>query len=947
VNKQADKHDQMEEWGRGGRDALLRAGGLDVEYTQVKGDILYYDHPHRGPQEVIDLVGGFGATLVGHNHPELIAVIHEHFAQLRPVLVQGSKRGPAFKLSRKISQLLRRELGEPYEVMLLNTGTEATEAALKHARLEFAMRQQAFKEALESDIKRLRRGVELGNISLDRRFYRDCEKRLGVSPIDSVDSLSAALILVNTGPLAHPGFLVAIEGAFHGKTLGSLALTWNPEARKPFVRGKPTVLFLRPGEASLEVEEEESRVLLFALDVENRTLKEQPFGLIVAVFLEPIRGEGGIFEIEGDVVDVIRQFREKHPEVPVVVDEIQTGLGRTGQLFESLRQDLPVDYMALGKALGGGICKISALAIHRKRYCREFSLLHSSTFAEDELSSAVALRFLELLEEDKIPERCERIGSKLKAHLEVVQHRWPDQIKAVRGRGLMLGVEFCDQTRNPSNAIRALALEERLTVLLAGFLLHEHGLRVLPTLGRRSTLRIEPSAYLAEEHIPKIVAGFEQACHVLANANAHRLLRYLVVRGSLNNEDPIGDFSDIPERFDARIQVRSRVAFMGHMILPEHYALWDKSLSVFQPKELDRLTRKIMGVLNPHVYTRRYIRSATGAATELSFIGVPMTSAQIEQDMRMNQSRLIHNHVMQALNLARRIGCSVVGFGGYTSIVTRNLKNLHEDRPALTTGNALTVGMGHEAIKEACAELNFDFGQVRAAVCGGTGNIGRVHARLLACSAASLVIVGRKGSYERLLTVAMDVVEELKEAVKNEKSGGSLFDQFKTFYQSSPEFEDCALPVLATQFMTQPANLLTVAEDLDCLKDRDVIVSASNSAVPILFPRHIHTQNPVIICDIAVPGDVSEQVYTDCPNVTVILGGIVALPKNQDFEIAGIPLPKGQSFACMGETVVLGLSGSGKDFSRGHITTDQIREIVALAKLHGIKLAALKTGKSF
>lgn len=942
-----DEHDRQEEWGRGGRAALLRAGGLDVEYVKAEGDYVYWEHPQHGTRKAIDLVGGFGATLAGHNHPKLVEVMHDHLRQSKPVLVQGSHRGSAQKVCRKLARMLEDDFQKPFEVMLLNTGTEATEAALKHARLEFGLRQRDFKEKLEADLKRLRREAELGKVILDRRFYRDCEKRLGISPIDSVDALSASLLLANTPTLAHPGYLVAIEGAFHGKTLGSLGLTWNPEARKPFVRGKPNVIFLRPGEASLDIEEEDSRGVLYGLDVDNLTLVEQPFGLFVAIFMEPIRGEGGIVEVEEDVLQVIRDFRERHPQVPVVIDEIQSGLGRTGLVFESLRQKLPIDYMCMGKSLGGGLCKVSALAIERSRYCREFSLLHSSTFSEDELSSEVALRFLDLIEEDDLPGRSDRLGRKIIDRMLDLQKKWPGVIAAIRGQGLMLGVEFVDQSRSRSNAIRALALEERLTVILAGHLLHEHDIRVLPTLGRRSTLRLEPSAYMSEEDLEAVMKGFEACCEILAKANAGRLLHYLVAKGAPPKPEPIEDYSGLPERFDERDEVRSRVAFMGHMILTEHIPLWDPSLSCLDQAETERLSWRVMGAINPHVYTRRIIRSVTGAATELSFLGIFMTSNQIEKDMRLNRSRLIFSQVKKALDLARRLGCSVVGFGGYTSIVTRNLRMLHEDRPALTTGNALTVGIGHEAIKESCADMNFELGKVKAAVCGGTGNIGRVHARLLAGEVGSLLIVGRKGSRDRLLTVVVDIVEELRRSVKEGRSGGQLLARFAESLKRIDGADELDGRALLGILEERGESVVEVSEDLSDLKDVDVIVTASNSAKPIIEPEHLAREKRVLICDIAVPGDVSRRVREECANVSVILGGIVALPKNQDFEVAGIPLPKGQSFACMGETVVLGLSGSGKDFSRGHITTDQIREIVSLAKLHGIQLGAIKTDKSF
>src|SRR5207302_9543712 len=125
--------------------------------------------------------------------------------------------------------------------------------------------------------------------------------------------------------------------------------------------------------------------------------------------------------------------------IPLVVDEIQSGMGRTGAFLASQALGLKPDYLCLSKSLGGGLAKIGALLIKRDRFVEEFSVKHTSTFAEDDRSCLLALKALEILDRDDLPARCAARGRHLLQKLEELRARFPDQIKDVRGKGLMVG----------------------------------------------------------------------------------------------------------------------------------------------------------------------------------------------------------------------------------------------------------------------------------------------------------------------------------------------------------------------------------------------------------------------------------------------------------------------------------------------------------------------------
>lgn len=933
-------------WARFGRERLLRAAGLDIEFTRAEGDRVEWESASGG-RSAIDLVGGFGSTLIGHNHPEVLEALSQHVSERRPSNVQASYRGSSELLKARLRELLEREYGQPFSVLLLSTGTEAVEAALKHARLEFRARQQALQEQTEAHFRRLRRRKRDGALEPSPEFLRECERALGCAHLEDIDALQNTLAARNRAAFQHPGRVVAIEGGFHGKTMGALEVTWNPDARLPFVREPAQARFVKPGHKTLAEVQAELSVELFELAFEPLRLEAVRFNGIAALICEPIRGEGGVFELESELVDELREYRNAHPEVPVIVDEIQTGLGRTGLTFESVRWKLCPDYLTLGKSLGGGIAKVSALAVRQDRYIDEYSLLHTSTFAEDELSSSIALRALHVIERDDVRTRSARLGAQLRERLEQVRRRWPNQLADVRGRGLMLGIELSDQSESPSAVIRALANEDLLTMAIVGHLLHDHGIRIMPTVGRRTVLRVQPSAYLDETLIEKIGQAMECVCHMLSAGDAGALIRYLV------RPQACGQGCELSEckpalRNEPAIECRSRVAFLGHFIRAADLAVWDPSLARYDERELEQLLRKLHGLVEPRVVSRHVVQSTTGAATELSFIGIFMTSEQIERDLRENQGREIRAQVFAAHERAHAHGCSLVGFGGYTSIVTMNCTEFEDDRAAVTTGNALTVGMGYEALRRAADELNIALRDATVAVCGAAGNIGQVYAKLIAPDCGALSLIGRPGSARRLEALARSIVSEMAALVRRGELGqGALFQRFVDAYRAAdcppPDAPDLLKRV--QQYSAKP--LIEIHEERAKLRAADVIVGVSNSATPVIAAADLDEHRPVLICDIAVPSDVAPDVATERPNVRVVSGGVVALPCDPDFALPGVPLPLGETFACAAEAMVLGLSGVACDFSRGALTTAQVREVTALAKLHGFRLGSYKTTRVY
>src|SRR5262249_37231202 len=160
-------------------------------------------------------------------------------------------------------------------------------------------------------------------------------------------------------------------GAFHGKSTGSLKLTHNPDYRSPWRRIGLRAVFLPLGDvAAIQQEVERARVRYLDLELSPEgelRLVERDLLTISGCFVEPIPGEGGIREMPAAYLRALRKAADQGG-FPLVFDEIQSGMGRTGTFLASEAAGVRGDYYLFSKALGGGLTKLSALLVDRERY---------------------------------------------------------------------------------------------------------------------------------------------------------------------------------------------------------------------------------------------------------------------------------------------------------------------------------------------------------------------------------------------------------------------------------------------------------------------------------------------------------------------------------------------------------------------------------------------------
>lgn len=287
---------------------------------------------------------------------------------------------------------------------------------------------------------------------------------------NGTDAVEAALKLARLA--AGRPRILAVEGGYHGKSLGSLAVTWGPRYR----RGLESVL---------------APVTHISRDDPEAVAREAANGDVAALIVEPVQGESGVVPL---APSVLRGWAaDAHAAGAfVIADEVQCGLWRAGAPSLSLgpRLHLDPDAVLLGKPLGGGILPLSAAVFADRLYApmKADPFIHTATFSGHPLSCAAGLAGLRAME--RLAPRAAQVGARLDQDLHAIAGDFPDVITAVRGRGLIWGIEF------GSSAEAGIVLTE----------LSESGLLLSPCLGRPEVLRLLPPMVVTDAQLDTALA---------------------------------------------------------------------------------------------------------------------------------------------------------------------------------------------------------------------------------------------------------------------------------------------------------------------------------------------------------------------------------------------------------------------------------------------------------
>jgi acetylornithine/LysW-gamma-L-lysine aminotransferase len=257
--------------------------------------------------------------------------------------------------------------------------------------------------------------------------------------------------------------VVATKRGFHGRTMGALAATWKDKYKKGFGPLAGDFEFVEYGDSEAMAE---------AVDDDT-----------AAVIIEPLQGEGGINPVPKEYLQSVR-VQTATSGAALILDEIQTGLGRTGELWAADKYDVVPDVLTTAKGLASGLPMGATLC---RDWIAEDSGNHGSTFSGGPVVSAAAGATLDVLQRESLPAHAAEVGAYIRGE---IADRLGDDVREVRGHGLMIGIEV---KRGSNRLLRDLALNHDVLALPAG----------------RTVLRLLPPLTIEREHADELLDALE------------------------------------------------------------------------------------------------------------------------------------------------------------------------------------------------------------------------------------------------------------------------------------------------------------------------------------------------------------------------------------------------------------------------------------------------------
>lgn len=296
-----------------------------------------------------------------------------------------------------------------------------------------------------------------------------------------------ALARLHTGK---NGF-IALHGGLHGRTHLTLSVTGIPMWRLDDNLVKDNIYFIdRPYSEDISYEEAMEKSLK-----QLKSVLEEHSDEISAMIMEPIQGNGGIVMYPPNYIKEVKNLLEEY-NVLLIIDEIQTGYGRTGKMFCIEHYHVIPDIIVTAKALGNGI-PISTFST-TDEIAQSFNRPSASTFGGNPVAAATALGVLKYIEEESLVERAETLGHYLKERLEKISSPF---IKEIRGTGLMIGVQLSSKSEDVSSGdITDLIMEEMKNL---GFLIGKNGIN-------RDVLAFQPPLVIEKEDIDSMILALEK-----------------------------------------------------------------------------------------------------------------------------------------------------------------------------------------------------------------------------------------------------------------------------------------------------------------------------------------------------------------------------------------------------------------------------------------------------
>lgn len=722
--------------------------------------------------------------------------------------------------------------------------------------------------------------------------------------------------------------ILSASNGFHGKTLGALSATGKSLYQKDFGAPAHAFNYVPFGD-------------LVALQAKLEAEGDQ----IAAFIVEPIQGEGGVICPPDDYLARAIVLCRAHG-VLCIVDEIQTGLGRTGQLFACEDCVEAPDMLLLGKALGGGLMPISACIARPSAWDDRFGMLHSSTFANNTLACAAANAVLDRLTSDgeSLIDHVADNGRYLQCRLQELRRRYPNVVRGVRGRGFMAGLEFQEPIEKDGSGTMAFcSLNGGFIAILSSYLLNVEGILTAPVFNDAHVMRLQPPLIAGRAEIDQCIDALETVCNLLDRKEHSALLRHLVAP---ERRDRIFDMDYVPPQRGPMRGISqaetARFCFLIHYTEEDDLLRSDPSFASFSPEERAAWLQFAKQIGPGFAWPVPQSRSRTGAAVEGMIMSVPLLPSGMLGKGRSSARTMIKD----AADMALEYGADRLGLGAFTSIVTNGGSAIAGRGTPVTSGNTLTTVVAVTAIERVAKRVGKDLSDAHVVVVGATGAIGRLASLMLARRVGRLSLVGnaRNRHAPKLIGKVADEVTNVLLTEDQPFGAGGLWKDVRSMLspERPQEGRNPAETLNDACFAQGRVSPVAATTDLEAsLATADVVLVATSADIALVDPM---TLKPgAIVCDVARPPNVAMTDLGD-HGVLVFDGGLVQPPFSLDLGPFQT-LPENLSWGCLGETMLLALEGETDDYSLGRdLSLPEADRIAEMARKHGFEPAVPQWG---
>lgn len=335
-------------------------------------------------------------------------------------------------------------------------------------------------EVVEAIREQLDTMIHVGhNVVYNESYVKLAERLVELTGGDTKVYFSNSGAEVNDGAMKlakyvtrRPG-IIAFRNSFHGRTIGSMSITGSSSAYRKFYEPlMPSVYWAdyanchhcpfgkTEGECHMECLKQFDAIFAKQIDPE----------CVAAIIVEPVQGEGGYIPPKPEFLKGLREICDRHG-IMLIFDEVQTGIGRTGELYAYQTFGVKPDILTSAKALGGGV-PLAAIIAKKEIMDQWPAGAHGGTFGGNPLACAAGLKTLEIIERDHLLENARKQGAYMREKLNGLRSRYPKRIGDVRGVGLMNAMELVTENGEPdaslTGQIKQKALEKNLLLLTCG-----------------------------------------------------------------------------------------------------------------------------------------------------------------------------------------------------------------------------------------------------------------------------------------------------------------------------------------------------------------------------------------------------------------------------------------------------------------------------------------------